>query len=183
MRFFLETWKDIGIVLDNLAAMQCPLCGATGTLIRHGFNRGFIAPRRRGVRSRRVRCKRSSCRNGCTHTFSLKLGATLPRRCFRAKGLWKFIQKLRQGASIKNAWEQCGIRLSLDTGYRVHKRIVLCLPVLRTRLSGRSPPPVGGESAGSAITQMFNHLHEVFGDACAVRAFQEALQRDFLAIS
>ena len=183
MRFFFRNWKDVGLVLDSLAAIQCPLCGASGTLIRHGFNRGYLTPRRRGIRSRRVRCKKSPRRNGCTHTFCLKIGKTLPRRCFRAKGLCTFIQRLREGRSIKAAWERCGIRLSLDTGYRLYRRLLLCLPVLRTRLCNRSPPPKGGEGAGSALLQTYEHLERLFGDACAVKAFQEALQRDFLAIS
>jgi len=183
MPFFFRTWKDIEIVLCNLAAMRCPLCGASGTLIRHGFLRGFVAHNRRGIRGRRVRCKRSPRRKGCAHTFSLRITGTLPRRCFNAQGLWAFIQGLREGRSIKAAWEGSATGLSLDTGYRVFQRLQLCRAALRTRLCNRSPPPEKGEDAGSALLRTFAHLEGVFGNECAVSAYQEALQKDFLAIA
>lgn len=183
MRFFFRTWRDIRIVIANLSAMNCPKCGMAGTLILHGFLRGFLSPKRRGIRGRRVRCKKSKRRKGCGVTFSLKLAATLPRRCFRARGLWAFIQRLRDGMSVKAAWEQCGIRLSLDTGYALYKRLQLCQPVLRTQLCSRSPPPKEGSGAASPLLKVFDHLQVVFGDESTVTAFQEALQRDFLATS
>jgi hypothetical protein len=182
MRYFFRNWKDIHLVLDHLGAMRCPACGASGVLIRHGFNRGFVTPRRYGIRSRRIRCKRSARRDGCTRSFSLRPAGSLPRRCFSAKGLWVFIQKLREGCSIKAAWEQCGIRLSLDTGYRLYHRLERCQPVLRTRLCSRAPPGEG-RGAGSALLETLDHLQRAFGDPCAVRAYQEVLQRDFLAIA
>jgi hypothetical protein len=90
---------------------------------------------------------------------------------------------LREGRSIKAAWENCGIRLSLDTAYRLYGRLQLCQPVLRTQLRSRSPPPRKEKGAGSALLQMLDHLEAVFGDECAISAYQEALQRDFLAIA
>jgi len=181
MQLFFRNWKDLNIVLEQLPALQCPFCGAGGTLIRYGFNRGYITPVRRGIRAQRIRCKLSPRRKGCTVTFCLRPSSYLPRRCFRAKGLWAFIQQLRTGRSIKAAWENSGIPLSLDTGYRLYRRLALCQPILRTNLWSRAPPKKSG--AGSALRQVFDHLIEVFGDECAVRAYQEALQRDFLAIA
>lgn len=183
MRFFFRTWNDIKIVLNNLAAMQCPFCGASGTLIRHGFIRGFIAYNRQGIRARRVRCKRSPRRNGCTRTFSLRITSTLPGRCFSAKGLWAFIQGLREGRSIKAAWENCPIRLSLDTGYRIYRRLRLCQPILRTQLCSRSPPPKGKKGAGTPLLQVFDHLQKAFDVDCPISTCQETFQKDFLAIA
>ena len=181
MRFFFRNWRDVEIVFRNLVAMQCPFCGVSGTLIGHGFNRGFVAHNCRGVRSRRIRCKKSRRRNGCGITFAIRPADTLPRRCFSAKGLMSFIERLRQGKSVKRSWEQCGIPLTLDTGYRLYRRLLLCMPVLRTHLCSRAPPHRNGE--GSAFSRTFDHLEKVFGDKCAVSTYQETLQRDFLAIA
>ena len=183
MRFFFRNWQDIQIVFEKLAAMRCPFCNVSGTLIGHGFNRGFVAHNRRGVRSRRIRCKKSPLRKGCGITFAICPADSLPRRCFSAKGLMSFIEKLRQGKSVKRSWEECGIRLSLDVGYRLYRRLLLCLPVLRTQLCSRAPPPEKKNGAGSPLLQTFDHLEKVFGDKCAISAYQETLQRDFLAIA
>lgn len=183
MRMFFRTWKEIRIVLDNLAAMQCPFCGTSGCLVRHGFIRGFVSHDRRGIRARRVRCKKSPRRKGCSRSFSLRIAGTLPRRCFSAKGLWAFIQQLRQGKSIKAAWENSPIRMSLDTGYRLYKRLQLCQPILRSQLCCRSPPPSEKKSAGAPLLQVFDHLRKAFDGDCPVSAYQECFQKDFLAIA
>ncbi len=181
MRFFFRNWKDIELVCANLAAIQCPECGASGFVIRHGYVRGYVSPDCRGIRGQRIRCKKSPRRNGCGVSRSLKVGTTLPRRCFNAGGLWRFIEQLRQGRSIKAAWERSGIHLSLDTGYQIHKRLCLCQSVLRTRLSGRGPPPET-KSAGLPIFQVFDHLKGAFGDQCPVREYQIEFQQSFLAL-
>jgi hypothetical protein len=43
-------------------------------------------------------------------------------------------------------------------------------------------PPLEKKSAGSPLLQVLDHLKEAFGDKYAVSAYQETLQRDFLAI-
>ena len=182
MRFFFRNWKEIKLVCGNLSAMQCPECGATGCLIRHGYVRGYVSPDRRGIRSQRIRCKKSPKRNGCGVSRSLKPSTTLPRRCFNAKDLWRFIEQLRQGRSIKSAWEQAAVRLSLDTGYQIHKQLCLCQSVLRTRLSSRGPPPET-KSAGLPIFQVFDHLKGAFGSQCPVSEYQIAFQRSFLTLA
>jgi hypothetical protein len=181
MRVFFRTRGEIEQFLCDLPLLRCPSCGTVGTLVRHGFIRWFHSPQENGIRAWRIHCKKSPRRRGCGCAPSVRLGESIPRRCFNASQLWAFIQALLQERSIKRAWEHAGIPLSLDTGYRLHRHLGRCQSVLRTHLSARAPPPV--VNAGVPLFQVFAHLKEVFGRDCPVRAYQETLQRSFLALA
>ena len=181
MQVFFRNREEIELFLSHLSLLRCPSCGVVGTLIRHGFIRWFHSPEKTGIRAWRIRCKRSPRRRGCGRTPSLRLGDTLPRRCFSAQQLWAFIQALLRERSIKRAWERAGIPLSLDSGYRIHRHLCRCQSVLRTQLSARAPPPI--VKAGVPLLQVLVHLQEVFGRECPVRTYQETLQRNFLALA
>jgi hypothetical protein len=180
MRIFFESRSEIETFLNELYLLGCPSCGATGTLVRHGYIRGYISPKERGIRAWRILCKKA--RGGCGRAPSVRLAESLRRRCFTAAKLWSFILALLQTHSVKAAWERGGIRLSLDTGYRLYKRLHLGQSILRTYLHSRAPPPEE-KCAGSTLLQVFKHLQDIFGDSCAVSAYQQARQKDFLAIA
>ena len=71
------------------------------------------------------------------------------------------------------------IRLSLDSAYRIFRRLNLILPVLRSRLFGRAPPIK--EGAGSPLLQTLEHLRELYGDTDPIKASQLDLQVDLFA--
>ncbi len=180
---FYRDWGEIRLVCGNLAGMSCGVCGARGTLVRHGYIRGAVSPRNYGIRAWRIFCDPDSPNGrGCGCAPSIRPGNALLRRCFSAKELWRLIQALRRGDSVRSAWKHSLFPLSIRTAYRLNKRLSLCQSVLRTHLCARSPPPKK-KSAGSPLLQVFNHLQEAFGDVCAVSAYQEALQREFLALA
>ena len=181
MQVFFKTKAEIELFLSHLSSLRCPFCGASGTLVRHGYIRWFNSPEKSGIRAWRFRCKKSPRRRGCGRAPSIRLGNSIPRRCFDAKQLWAFIQALLHNRSIKAAWEQAGIPLSLDTGYRLYRHLCRCQSVLRTQLCARAPPPK--VKTGVPLFQVFAHLKEAFGRGCPVRAYQEAFQRSFLAIA
>lgn len=167
----------------RLSTLVCPRCGATGTFVRHGYIRGAVSPREYGIRGWRIFCDPDSPRGrGCGWGPGLWLSATLLRRCFTAESLLLFILGLCGGRSVRVAWRESGVALSLRTGYRLHKRLGLCQSILRTCLRSRSPPPKS-ISASSPLLQVFDHLQEAFGRSRAVAAYQEALQKDFLALA
>jgi hypothetical protein len=181
MQVFFRTRGEIERFLSDLSLLRCPSCGAAGTLIRHGFIRWVHSPKESGIRAWRIRCKKSPRRRGCGRTPSVRLGDSIPRRCFSAQQLWAFIRALLQERSIKRAWEHAGVPLSLDTGYRLYRRLSRCQSVLRTHLCARAPPPKA--NAGVPLFQVLTHLKEVFGRECPVGAYQETLQRNFLALA
>lgn len=114
-------------------------------------------------------------------TPCLRPGNILPRRWFDAEELQRFIRELMRGRSVKKAWECCGIRMSLDSGYRLYRRLWLCMPVLRTQLCSRAPPPANA-GAKSALIQALEHLHSAFSQDGVVSSYQQSFQKDFLAL-
>lgn len=183
MHRFFKSEKAIEQFLELLNTLCCPFCGTHGTLVRHGYIRGYISEREEGIRAWRIFCDPDSPHGtGCGRAPSIRLGDTLMRRCFTAMQLARFIQALRQGQSVRAAWKHCGIALSLRSGYRLFHRLNLCQSILRTHLNVRAPPPEK-KNAGSPFLQVLIHLKEAFGDKNAIRAYQETLQRDFLAIA
>ena len=180
MQRFFRTQDEIEVFLNHLSSLVCPLCGAVGVVIRHGYIRWSLSPAQCGVRAWRVRCKKSPQRNGCGATWSVHLGDSLLRRAFSASQLWAFLTELLQARSIKQAWERAKIPLSLDSGYRLHRHLRRCQSVLRTHLCARAPPPDG--RTGAPLFQVFHHLKEAFAAAtCQISAYQVHFQRSFLA--
>ena len=161
--------------------MTCPSCGAVGTMKRNGFNKGYISDSEKGIRGWRIECVKSKHRNGCSRGWAVKLGDTVNQCCFTAGELWRFINQLGKGLSVKAAWEHSGIRMSLDTGYRMYKRLLKCQSIIRTHLRGRSPPPSG--NAATPLFQMFDHLKKECGKTEAVSQYQIRFQRSMLATS
>lgn len=180
MQVFFECRAHLDAYLDRLHLLSCVRCGRTGAFVRHGYIRGYVSPEQRGVRAWRVYCKPE--RGGCGCAPSIRLAGSLLRRCFSTAELWAFIRELCQAPSTKSAWEKSGIRMPLDIAYRLVKRLHLCRPVLRTCLCSRGPPP-REKCEGSALQQVAEHLRSALGDERTISAYQQLLQKDFLAIA
>ena len=180
MRRFFRDRGELERFFKRLPGLVCPVCGAHGTFVRHGYIRGAVSPTEYGIRGWRIFCDPKSPRGkGCGWGPGLWLSSTLLRRCFTAEQLLVFILALCAGDSVRAAWRQSSIGLSLRTGYRLHKHLGLCQSILRSRLCSRSPPPEK-KGASSPLLQVFEHLQETLG---SVKAYQEKLQRDFLALA
>jgi hypothetical protein len=104
----------------------------------------------------------------------------LDRAHMFAEGTRSFIQRLMQGLGIGAAWTR-SVTLPVRCGYRLHKRLQLIQSVLRTHLYSRAPPPTQ-KKADSPLYEVFDHLKEAFDNSCAVSAYQETLQREFLGL-
>lgn len=179
-RYFSDK-KELAWFLNERMQVVCPRCGATGTFVRHGYIRGAVSPTEYGIRGWRIFCDPDSPRGrGCGWAPALWLSRTILHRCFTAEQLLVFIFALIAGLSVRAAWRRSGIGLSLVTAYRLHKRLDECQSVLRTRLSSRDPPAKNTESAGTPLLQVLTLLQETLG---SVAAYQEELQRDFLAVA
>lgn len=180
MQVFFRSRVEIERFLRELHLVSCPVCGVTGSFVRHGYVWGYVTPGKWGIRRWRIYC--TPTRDGCAKAPSVCLAATLLRRYFTTAQLWAFIRELMRASSIKAAWERCEFRLPLDMAYRLVNRIRICQPILRTHPYSRSPPPEE-ECAGSTLQQVFTHLRSAFGDDAVVSTYQQKLQKDFLAIA
>lgn len=183
MRQFFESETAIGLFLDRLHSQACPFCGANGTLVRHGYIRGAVSETEYGIRAWRIFCDPDSPNGrGCGRAPSVRTSVSLLRRCFVAGQLWLFILALLSHHSVRSSWKQSSIRLSLRAGYRLFHRLTACQSVFRTSLCARAPPPREG-NAGSPLLQALTHLKKAFCATCAVSAYQENTQKDFLALA
>ena len=90
-----EEWSAIA---ERLKLTPCPHCKVVGTLIRHGFLRGFDEsnPRRKTLRARRVFCSNRQARPGCGRTFSVWCADKIRRLSLTTGCLWRFLQARRR---------------------------------------------------------------------------------------
>ena len=181
MLVFFQTKEQINAFLERVHVMICPSCGASGALRRHGTIRGYVSPKKRGIRAWRIHCKRS--RGGCGRAPSVRLSSTLRFRCITAPQLWDFMLALKHAPSVKAAWEEANIPLSLDSGYALYKRLWRCQSIIRTRLHSRAPPRQEERCAESSLLQMFTHLQDTFEKVCVLSAFQHLFQTDFMGVA
>ena len=158
-----------------------------GTLIRHGFLRGFDegSPQRRTVRARRIFCSNRQARRGCGRTFSVWLADKIRRLSLTTGALWRFLQRAAAG-SILAAIRTADGHLSDRTWQRIWKRFDQGQSKIRTALSARCPPPElpaqsPAEPAHRPAAHVLAHLHAAFPDAdCPIAAFQQTLQTFFV---
>jgi len=176
MQVFYGSQRELECYLRRLPSQRCSFCGASGSLARHGYIRGWVTPQVYGIRAWRIYCRPEH--GGCARAPGIRTADSLLYCIFTAEQIWAFIQALSSAHSVKAAWESCGIPLSLDTGYRIVRRLRLCLPVIRTRLSSRAPPPEKGKNA---LHQMSLHLHSAFRERCPVSAYQLHFQASLTA--
>ncbi len=175
---FLPSLKAIHVFRRQLAVFPCPTCHRRGALRRHGFIRGYISSSSKGIRAWRVFCKPRH--GGCGRSFSLRRSRSLPRCCFSSIQLSSFINHLSKNTSIKAAWEASDLPLSLDSAYRLVQQIQRLIPILRSRLFPRGPPP-DRMMATSPLHELLILLSEQLGAKDPVAAFQLRFQLPFLA--
>jgi hypothetical protein len=94
-----------------------------------------------------------------------------------AKTLSLFIESLAKAPSIKQAWEATGSKLSLNTAYRLRKRLDLQLSRLRSILAPSAKPPPSKSS--SPLLQTWLHLNAIVGEPNPIKAFQLRFQKPF----
>ena len=168
-------------ILLSLKQKPCPRCGRTGFLIRHGFLRGY-ADSGEAIceRGQRFFCSNRYRRGGCGKTFCILFAEILPRMALRASTFWKYIDGVRRGLSRKAAWEQLRIGPSLQTGYRLWRRLERSQTALRSLLAREGPPPAA--ETDQPIFQLLAHMETAFAQAtCPISAFQARFQHPFLS--
>jgi hypothetical protein len=102
MNIFFENWDEVELFLLRLPFMCCPICGASGSMGKHGYIYGYVNDRGMyDIRAKRIRCRPHM--GGCGYSPSLRPGDRLFRYCFNARQGWSFLRELLRGRSIKAA--------------------------------------------------------------------------------
>jgi hypothetical protein len=183
-----ETWfyhsvEEWIAIAERLKLTPCPHCKIVGTLIRHGFLRGFDEsnPQRKTVRARRIFCSNRHARRGCGRTFSVWIADKIRRLSLTTGALLRFLQRAVAGG-ILAAIRVSDCHRSDRTLLRIWKRFDHGQSKVRTALAGRCPPPeLPAEPAHRPAAQVLAHLQAAFPDAlCPIAAFQHAMRTFFV---
>jgi hypothetical protein len=163
--------------LGWLKLRACPWCGCTGTLVGHGFLKGYAERESsRVVRGRRVLCSNRYRRPGCGRTFSILLANLLARFVVRTATLYGFVQAVVAGATRKAAWQAVvGGAMSISSAYRLWRRVREAQSRIRTMLCRACEPPAC--DSREPLAHMVAHLQRAFAAAgCPLAAFQSHFQ-------
>jgi hypothetical protein len=167
-------------IVERLKQTPCPHCKAVGTLIRHGFLRGYDeSTRAKTERARRIFCSNRNARRGCGRTFSVWLADKIRRLGLTTGALWRFLQHAAAGPVVA-AIRTAGGRLSDRTWLRIWKRFDQAQSKIRTALSACCSPPQLPTSQRPA-EHVLAHLLAAFPNVpCPIAAFQQALRTFFV---
>ena len=180
LRWFFRNDAEWNAMAERIKLTPCPHCKVIGTLIRHGYLRGYddSNPQRKTVRARRIFCSNRQARRGCGRTFSIWCANKIRRLSLTTGTLWRFLQHAAAG-SIVAAIRAAAGDLSDRTWQRIWKRFDRGQSKIRTALSGRCPPPQ--LPAHRPAAQVLAHLQAAFPDAaCPIAAFQQTLRTFFV---
>lgn len=174
---FVGSGRERNQVLLNLKQTGCAHCRRIGTLNRHDRIQGNdpAAVNKQMLRGRRAWCSNRGRRGGCGRTMRIMFACLLPRHTIKAKMLSGLLEYLCAGASIKSAWERCGMPVQLQSVYHLVQRLRVRLAAVRSALLSRCPPPDSRHA--DPLRQTAEHLRCAFPQCeCPVAAYQYAFQ-------
>ncbi len=177
MIHFVRNKQERNQVLQNLKQTRCAHCRRMGTLNRHDRIKGNDpnSVNKQILRGRRVWCSNRSRRGCCGRTMRIVFACLLPRHSVKARMLSGLLEYLCAGASIKSAWERCGLPVHLQSVYHLVQRLRERLAAVRSALLSCCPPP--GSRHTDPLRQTAEHLRCAFpGSQNPVGAYQYAFQ-------
>lgn len=174
--------KEVEEMLDKLKITACPHCKQVGSLIRHGFLRGYDQEQLRGktVRARRVFCNNRNRATGCGRTFSVWVADKIRRFFLTTDRLWAFLQQAVLTGNKLQAFRSLESRLSDSAAYRIWKRFHQAQSAIRTALGSLCGPPQIASGQPAELT--LAHLLAAFDQhpLGPLAAFQVTLQTFFV---
>lgn len=94
-RWFYRSAEEWITLAERLKQTPCPHCQVVGTLIRHGYLRGYdgSSPQRKTIRARRIHCSNRQARRGCGRTVSVWCADKIRRLSLTTGVLWRFLHR------------------------------------------------------------------------------------------
>lgn len=177
---FVSSIEQLDASLCNAKLLLCPHCKHSGTLIGHGFLRGYAEHgSERVIRGRRLFCSDRSLRQGCGRTVAILLDCVMPRFSVRTTMLFALAAAVIGGRSLRSAWQLAAPSLSLSSVYRLWQRLLGAQSTWRTRLLMRCVPPV--TMSPVPLAQLLDHFRMALAPCqCPFSAFQNQLQSPLL---
>jgi len=178
---FCESQQEFDERCANLKTTPCPHCQRVGTLIRHGFLRGYDENHQHNktVRAWRIYCSNRKRSPGCGRTFSVWFANNIKRLFWTANALWTFLKQAVQTGNKFKAFENLNGGLSDSAPYRIWKRFLDAQSAIRTALARICRPPQIASQQPAELT--LAHLETAFPDhPCPIAAFQISLNTFFI---
>ena len=174
---FYKTPAEFEAFYARLKLCLCPHCKLSGFLILHGYLYGYCEQGNKPIhRGRRIYCSNRNNKNGCGRTFCVLPALVLPKLRISAQCLWWFLENVKNGFGLAQAFRSAGGTLSPSSIYRLFKKFSLNQTRIRTFLSRRKDPPET-EHVQSPIIQTILHLKNTFDTAvCPIAEFQIRFQ-------
>ena len=130
---------EVDELYARLKMTPCPHCQKVGSLIRHGFLRGYDTNHQRSktVRAARVFCSNRNRVTGCGRTFSVWLAHKIKRFFLGADSLWQFLSKAVSSGNKLSAFRNLNSGLSDSAPYHVWRSLDCAS---HPRLNRTAPP-------------------------------------------
>jgi len=174
---FVRDERALDDVLYSAKLHACPHCRRTGALVGHGMLRGYDehGPTQ-VVRGRRLLCSSRFRRPGCGRTVSVRIAHVIARFTVRTEPLTTMLRAVVEGSTRRAAWLRAEAPLTLRTGYRLWRRLLVAQPVMRTAMCRVCPPPASSDHRPIAL--LFVHMQTAFGTTgCVFAALQTRSQQ------
>ena len=179
---FVGEERGLDLAELGIKLWACPHCGRIGTLIGHGFLRGYAERgQEQVVRGRRFFCSNRYRRPGCGRTLSVLVATVISRFVVRALTLFRFAREVVLGVTLGVAWRTAREgAFSVSSGYRLWRRLRAAQSTLRSRLCREEAPPACMHS--EPVAALLEHFGVVFpGSVCPFSEFQLRLQHGLFA--
>jgi hypothetical protein len=172
--------------VDNLQARlkitPCPHCKEVGSLIKHGFLRGYDQEHQRNktVRAARVYCSNRNRATGCGRTFSVWMADRIKQLFLCADSLWQYLSDAINSGNKLDAFRKLHSGLSDSAPYRIWRRFLNAQAAIRTALIGLCEPPQIVSDCPVQLT--LAHLQKAFQEhpLSPIAAFGATLQSFFI---
>jgi hypothetical protein len=178
---------DVDDLLAKLKITPCPHCKMVGSLIKHGFLRGYDQNNQlnKTVRAARVFCsnrRTTGCgrATGCGRTFSVWMADKIKRLFLSADSLWQFLSGAVSSGNKLQAFRALDSGLSDSAAYPIWRRFLNAQAAIRTALNGLCEPPQIVSDCPAELT--LAHLHKAFNEhpLSPIAAFGANLQSFFI---
>lgn len=174
--------QELDDLFAKLKITPCPHCKRVGSLIKHGFLRGYDSNNQlnKAIRAGRVFCSNRRRSTGCGRTFSVWTANKIKRVYLCADSLWQFLCKAVSSRNKLQAFRDLNSGLSDSAPYHIWRRFLNAQSAIRTALAGLCEPPQIISDCPAQLT--LAHLQKAFKDhpLSPIAAFGATLQTFFI---
>jgi hypothetical protein len=179
--------EELDDLFAKLKITSCPHCKRVGSLIKHGFLRGYDPNNQlnTAVRAARVFCSnrrvaRGGRATGCGRTFSVWMASKIKRLYLSADSLWQFLNNAINSQNKLQAFRDLNSGLSDSAPYHLWRRFLNAQAAIRTALAGLCKPPQIESDCPAQLT--LAHLQQAFKEhpLSPIAAFGATLQTFFI---